>query len=222
MQIISKPDGRLPKAPRGGGRVKQSQGLVALGNLRSTFPLYVLLPSRSHGGRFPSWDLQGKYLLSNYYVPGARKTAMSKKDTEPALMELTGQQGRRPPLIQSVVINAISFVRVQENFSEDVRVDAEASWMSRAGRGSIPGRRKNTHEDLMAGRNWQVQGNRTEKAKRSADETKAVARGQTMQGVQGPRDRSSPEEASPSSCTPTLLRGYRTHTAWAGAPCFSG
>lgn len=28
MQIASKPDGRLPKAPRGGGRVKQSQGLV--------------------------------------------------------------------------------------------------------------------------------------------------------------------------------------------------
>lgn len=91
----SKPDGRLPKAPRGGGRVKQSQGLVSLGNLPLTFPSRSsCLPTSMEGGFFPGIPCshsQDKYLLSNYYVPGARKTV----DTERTLRELTSQQGRR-------------------------------------------------------------------------------------------------------------------------------
>lgn len=47
MQIGSKPDGRLPKAPKGGGRVKQS-GTGGLGWLwidRGRDPYFHLLPA---------------------------------------------------------------------------------------------------------------------------------------------------------------------------------
>lgn len=53
MQIGSKPDGRLPKAPKGGGRVKQS-GTGGLGWLwidRGRDPYFHLLPA------FPSFSL---------------------------------------------------------------------------------------------------------------------------------------------------------------------
>ena len=103
MQIASKPDGRLPKAPRGGGRVKQSQGLVARGwlwgiSLAPSPSVSSCLPIATDGGfphGIPCNHSQDKYLLSSYYVPGAREMAESKADTEPTLMELRGQQGRK-------------------------------------------------------------------------------------------------------------------------------
>lgn len=83
------------------------------------------LPTFTEGGfppGIPCSHSQDKYLLSNYYVPGARKTV----DTEPTLMELIGQQGGWLLFISLVVIHAISFVQGQENFSEDVHVDVKA------------------------------------------------------------------------------------------------
>lgn len=84
MQIGSKPDGRLPKAPKGGGRVKQSQGLVAwgwlwnrwgLGNVTVTFlrcspvfPLLQRVAGLSPG--IPPHYSRDKYLLTNYCVLG--------------------------------------------------------------------------------------------------------------------------------------------------------
>lgn len=71
---------------------------MALGNLNFTFPMASCLPTATKGGfphGIPCDHSKDKYLLGNYYVPGAREMAVSKADREPTFMELTGQQGRR-------------------------------------------------------------------------------------------------------------------------------
>lgn len=82
----SKPDGLLPKASRGEGRVKQSQGLVAWGSSgESHFHFPPLCPTAFPlpRGWFPSWDPTQSFarcLLSKYYVPGAWEKVLSKPD----------------------------------------------------------------------------------------------------------------------------------------------